>query len=116
MDQQKLRKAAVENDFFEMEQLLQGPQDPNLEAPRTLFGPQTPIFPAASRGHVDAIRLLLETCTDKDWTEISSGATPLLWACSNGHVEVARLLLEARADKDNTNAAGESPIYNPNIL
>ena len=57
-----LQDAAGGNDIQAMEQLLQRPQDPDLEV-----GGQAPaLHLACDRGHVEAARLLLEANADKD--------------------------------------------------
>ena len=97
---ERLCDAADENDLPTLEQLLQRPQDPNLE----YYG-STPLQGAAFCGSVDAVRLLLEACADKDWAS-TTGRTPLYEASLNGHADVVRVLLEAKADKDKANNLG----------
>ena len=101
----RLCDAARKNDVSEVEQLLQRPQDPNLE-----FAGMSPLPFAAERGAADAVRLLLEASADMDWAGILR-RTPLYVASKNGHVEVVRLLLEAKADKDKLDFAIQGPMY-----
>ena len=103
----QLRDAAHSNDIQEMEQLLQRPQDPDLE----VDGLQPALHFACGRGHAEAARLLLEANADKDRSFGNRGSTPMHWACEGGHVEVVRLLQEAKADKDKSNNNGATPLF-----
>ena len=98
----QLRKAAEGNNIQAMEQLLQRPQDPDLEA----GGLPPALHCACRRGHVEAARLLLEANADKDKACGDPGSTPMHFSCERGHVEVVQLLLEANADKDKGNKYG----------
>eukprot|EP00439_Symbiodinium_sp_Y106_P013121 s2957_g1.t3 len=62
----------------------------------------TCLMMAAQEGHVEFVRLLLETNADKDYVDFAnqSGITALVMASRQGHVEVVRLLLAAGADKN----------------
>ena len=100
---QQLCDAARENDLPAVEQLLQRPQDPNLESPG-------PLFHAAAHGSAEGVRLLLEASADKDRTD-KLRTTPLFIASFSGHVKVVRLLLEAKADKEKADIHGRSPMY-----
>jgi len=53
---------------------------------------------AAKRGHLDAVRLLLEHGADPNAREPGDNTTPLHWAAAHGHVDVVRALLDAGAD------------------
>ena len=101
----QLTRAASQSDMQALEQLLLRPQDPNLQ-----YGFRTPLFAACATGSVDAVRLLLEACADKDWAD-AAGATPMYMPCWKGNVEVVRLLLEANADKDKAMQDSKTPIY-----
>ena len=98
--------AAVRNDTHTLEQLLQRPQDPNLEG---VTG-ENPLYAAASRGHVESVHLLLEACADTERPSTREHNTPLYTACSEGHLEVVRLLLEAQAAPDAANMWNLTPI------
>ena len=101
----QLVRFAGAGDVAKIEQLLQRPQDPNLEAAQG-----TPLLLACLNGRVDAVRLLLEACADKDKADCTS-ATPMALASWRGHAEIVRILLEARADKDKADERGLAPIH-----
>ena len=104
----QLQEAADGNDIQAMEQLLQRPQDPDLE----VGGLAPALHAACGRGHTEAARLLLEANADKDKRSFSnSGTTPMHWACAGGRVEVVRMLLEANADKDRTAEDSSTPLF-----
>ena len=83
--QEQIRDAASGNDIQTMEQLLQRPQDPDLE----VDGVPSALHNACFRGHIKAARLLLEANADKDRVFVNNGATPLFMASKQGHLEVA---------------------------
>ena len=56
---------------------------------------------------MQAVRLLLEACADKNWAD-TDGRSPMYAASYNGHVDIVRLLLEAKADKDKACSNGKS--------
>ena len=51
---------------------------------------------AAESGHLDVVRLLIETAADVNATR-SDGYTALMCAAQNGHTDCAKLLIEAGA-------------------
>ena len=67
-----LLDAANGNDIQAMEQLLQRPQDPDLE----VGGLPPALHCACDRGHAKAARLLLEANADKDKPFSNRGSTP----------------------------------------
>ena len=102
-----LRDAASSNDIQAMEELLQRPQDPDLEV-----GTLAPaLLVACGRGHAEAVRLLLEANADKNRVYVVNESTPMYWACARGKEEVVRLLLGASADKDKANNNGATPLF-----
>ncbi|KDO22630.1 TKL protein kinase [Saprolegnia parasitica CBS 223.65] len=70
----------------------------------------TPLHYAASKGHVDVVRLLLDKGAKFDACT-TDGSTLLHCAASNGHVDVVRLLLDKGADVDASNANGSTPLH-----
>ena len=69
----------------------------------------TPIYLAATKGHVKMVQLLLEAKADKDKAN-GHGATPILKASLAGHSEVVRVLLEANADIHRAATNGKTPM------
>jgi ankyrin repeat protein len=55
----------------------------------------TPLNAAASNGHLDVVKYLLEKGAD---TSCKVGRTPLARAAASGHLEVAKVLLQHGAD------------------
>ncbi|CAG2258133.1 unnamed protein product [Mytilus edulis] len=70
----------------------------------------TALMFAASEGHVEVSRLLLENRCNKDITSWG-GRTALMLAARRGHVEVSRLLLENRCNKDITTRDGKTALH-----
>jgi ankyrin repeat protein len=62
------------------------------------YGGWTGLHEAAKRGHLDAVRLLLDSGADPNARETGDNTTPLHWAAALGNVEVVRALLDAGAD------------------
>jgi hypothetical protein len=65
----------------------------------------TPLIWASSRGHTEAVRLLLEAGADVD-LEANDGQTALMRAADYGHAEVVELLLKSGADVNTQNKNG----------
>ena len=101
---QQLCTAASQNDTRTMEQLLQEPQDPNVE-----FASAPPLSWAAVHCCIDAVHLLLEARADTDRTD-ELYRTPLCAASRLGHVEIVRVLLQAKADKEKVDLDGATPM------
>ena len=102
---QQLQQAARDNNILAIEQLLQRPQDPDLELHGT-----TSLYVASCEGHLEVVRLLLEANADKD-KATDAGTTSLCAASRAGHLEVVRLLLEAEADKDKAAENGTTALH-----
>ena len=64
---------------------------------------------AAKRNHYECLKLLLESCSDKETISFFN-MTPLLCATSKGHIECMKLLLDAGVDKDAMNDEGWTPL------
>ena len=136
---QQLQQAAGDNFLLVVEQLLQRPQDPDLEdedawvalhfacehgsdaAVRLLLkakadkdkathAEETPMWMASQEGHLEVVHLLLEASADKDKAK-DDGKTPLHAASQEGHLEVVRLLLGANADKHKAETGGATALH-----
>jgi ankyrin repeat protein len=57
----------------------------------------TPLQYAASSGHAEVVKLLLDRDAAIDATD-SFGRTPLMWAAQAGHMDAVRVLLDRRAN------------------
>ena len=106
-----LKQAAVDNNIPAIEQLLQRPQDPDLENAIGWLA----LHSACSHGSTEAVHLLLEANADKEKTT-PAGASPLFFALLRGHLEAVRLLLEASADKDKAADVGKTPLFTASQL
>ncbi|XP_022247672.1 ankyrin repeat domain-containing protein 17-like isoform X2 [Limulus polyphemus] len=69
----------------------------------------TPLMEAASAGHVDIVKLLLDHSADVN-AQTNQGNTPLMYACAGGHEEVVRVLLESGANVEDHNENGHTPL------
>ncbi|KAJ6035860.1 hypothetical protein N7540_000139 [Penicillium herquei] len=95
-----------ENEDLLMKVLLE--QSNDLECGQYEKRGHTPLTFAASNGHENVVRILLDHGADIEKTNQSSSKiptflkladrTPLAWAADNGHATVVRILLEAGAD------------------
>lgn len=70
-----------------------------LKEKPTSFLRETPLHLAAAKGHLDVVRVLIDSGVGKE-TGSSMGRTPLHLAASHGHMEVVLFLLESGVDKD----------------
>jgi ankyrin repeat protein len=71
--------------------------DPALVGARDPQG-STGLHAAAARGHLDAVRLLLQHGADPNARDTGDNASPLHFAAGAGHVDTVRVLLDAGAD------------------
>lgn len=77
---------------------------------RSSFAPVTPLQSAASAGHVQVARRLLDAGANARAESERGGFTPLHSAAQNGDVELARLLLERGADAAAASDDGRTPL------
>ncbi|KAJ5608079.1 hypothetical protein N7537_004698 [Penicillium hordei] len=73
------------------------------------FG-RTPLSAACERGHLDAVKKLLENNADFEIAG-DNGHTPLHTAACSGHVELVKLLLEKGAKIHNGSDGSKTPLY-----
>ncbi|XP_033101464.1 ankyrin repeat domain-containing protein 17-like [Anneissia japonica] len=76
---------------------------------RGLKGDCTPLMEAASGGHVDVVRLLIEYGAHVN-SKSQTGNTALMYACSGGHEDVVQVLLEHGANIEDHNENGHTPL------
>jgi len=76
-----------------------------------LFGtePFTPLIAAATFGHLETVRALLDL--DADIERSAGPKTPLNLAVANHHLEIVRLLIERGADVNRADPAGRTPLH-----
>jgi bla regulator protein blaR1 len=91
-----LIRAAATGDISGIEELLRAGANVNCAL---TFGEFTsPLTGAAEKGHLDAVRLLLDRGADPNlWPRLK---TPLIYAAEAGHVEIVSLLLDRGANID----------------
>ena len=92
-----LHEAAGDGDVAEVRQLMAAGAEVDEKGEHGM----TPLHWAATEGHVETVRVLVEEMgADKDAKAVN-GATALHFAADNGQVEVMRVLVEELgADKD----------------
>jgi ankyrin repeat protein len=79
----------------ELRQLLSA--DPDLARARDSHG-STGLHAAAARGHIDAVRMLLQHGADPNARDAGDNASPLHFAAGGGLADTVRALLDAGAD------------------
>lgn len=90
-----LVSAARRGNLDAVEQILQGPQNPNCWDEELTM----PLLSASQNGHTDVVSLLLEASASINAAQhCFSGETPLDIACSRGHTATVNVLLQVGAD------------------
>lgn len=69
----------------------------------------TPLMEAASAGHLDIVKLLLNHNADVN-AHCATGNTPLMFACAGGQVDVVKVLLKHGANVEEQNENGHTPL------
>ena len=67
-----------------------------------IFADVTPLWCAATCGHLIIVKFLIERGADPDHTT-SNNSTPLRAACFDGHYDVVKFLIEKEADLEIAN-------------
>ncbi|TEY15959.1 hypothetical protein BOTCAL_2527g00010 [Botryotinia calthae] len=89
-----------------IQSLLEQGVEQDLPNPRKV----TPLWIAASNGHIEVVRLLLGTkSVNLNATDVP-GRSPIFWAAANGHEEIVRLLLNAGADPTFIDTNGDTAL------
>ncbi|PKU68600.1 Potassium channel KOR2 [Dendrobium catenatum] len=84
-----VRSAAYNGDFYHLKGLTDAGADPNIKD----YDGRTTIHIAASRGHEDIVKFLIQRKAEVNFLD-KFGNSPLLEAVKAGHEEIAKLLLE----------------------
>ncbi|XP_038061254.1 ankyrin repeat domain-containing protein 17-like isoform X2 [Patiria miniata] len=104
---ESLLSLACSGGYFELAQVLLK-MNANVED-RGSKGDCTPLMEAASAGHVDIVKLLIDYGADVN-AQSSAGNTPLMYACSGGHEEAVKVLLDHEANIEDHNENGHTPL------
>jgi ankyrin repeat protein len=78
--------------------LAHDPSPVRVSNPEARHQGWTGLHTAAQRGHVAAVRLLLEAGADPNARAAGDNTYPLHWAAAQGHLEIVRALLDAGSD------------------
>lgn len=70
----------------------------------------TPLWLAASHGHVDVLQVLIDHKADIEATD-HHHRTPLLQAAKNGHFQAVKLLCFIGANLESQDTSGKKPVY-----
>lgn len=72
----------------------------------------TPVlFQAADEGHIEMVKILLQSGADVNKACTDSGATPLYAAAKEGRNDIVNILLKSGAEVNSTNTTGATPLY-----
>ncbi|KAK6627845.1 hypothetical protein RUM44_010324 [Polyplax serrata] len=104
---ESLLSLACSAGYLELAQVLLA-MHANVED-RGVKGDCTPLMEAASAGHPDIVKLLINHGAEVN-AQSCSGNTPLMYACSGGHEAVVRVLLENEANVEDHNENGHTPL------
>ncbi|APA10721.1 hypothetical protein sscle_06g054910 [Sclerotinia sclerotiorum 1980 UF-70] len=89
-----------------IQRLLKRGVESDLLNPRKV----TPLCIAATNGHMEVIRLFLETKSVNVNVTCVSGRSLIFYAAANGHEEIVKLLLNAEADPTFIDTEGETAL------
>eukprot|EP00930_Biecheleria_cincta_P022539 TRINITY_DN16455_c0_g1_i1.p1 TRINITY_DN16455_c0_g1~~TRINITY_DN16455_c0_g1_i1.p1 ORF type:complete len:386 (-),score=90.84 TRINITY_DN16455_c0_g1_i1:164-1321(-) len=98
--------AAANGDLDAAKRLI---EEPEVDVNGTYENGFTPLFYAATSGHAEVAKWLLEVKADV-LASNETKRTPLHWAARNGHSKVAELLIEAKAELNGEDGTGRSPL------
>ena len=79
--------------------------------PPTTKAPDIPLWEAAMRGNIEAVKQHLDAGADVNVKDDNWGATPLHFAARNGHKDVAELLVVKGAAMNTKDDDGRTPLH-----
>jgi hypothetical protein len=79
--------------------------------PPTAKAPDIPLWEAAMRGNIEAVKQHLDAGADVNVKDDNWGATPLHFAARNGHKDVAELLVVKGAAMNTKDDDGRTPLH-----
>ena len=106
-NEKKLWQYSRYGEVEEVGNLLRNGVNPNCAT--TAKKENRPLVIAASNGHGDVVRLLLNMGADPNMGDRHSG-TPLYYAARNGQEDVTKLLIDEGADPDKASCDGGTPL------
>ncbi|KAK6591799.1 HET domain protein [Botrytis cinerea] len=89
-----------------IQSLLKRGVEPDLPNPRKV----TPLWIATRNGHIEVVRLLLETKSVNVNVRSVEGRSPIFWAAVCGYEEIVKLLLSAGADPTFVDTDGDTAL------
>eukprot|EP00435_Cladocopium_sp_Y103_P009077 s4455_g2.t1 len=105
-EDERMMTAAREDDTIGLEQLLKCPRSPNTRDAEGM----TPLYHAAECGHVEPMRLLVESGAEIDALSTGLRMAPLHMAAVHAHLEAVCFLVENGAQKDLRDARRATPL------
>jgi ankyrin repeat protein len=94
----------TDNALNALSRLLNG-----IDTNKTTSNGDTSLILAASKGHIDVVKLLLNYGAGINIAR-NDGATPLILAAQEGHIDVVKLLLDKGAEVDKAMNDGTTPL------
>ncbi|CAD6446264.1 b7a5bf77-39d6-4c44-a99b-040df980e6b2, partial [Sclerotinia trifoliorum] len=89
-----------------IQRLLKRGVESDLSNPRKV----TPLWIAATNGHIEVVRLLLETKSVNVNATSVSGRSPIFYPAVNGHEEIVKLLLNTEANPTFIDTEGDTAL------
>lgn len=102
----KLHYAAMGGDLQRVKELIAAGADVGIQQ-GTYHG--QPLQYASAKGHIEVVRLLLESGAETDSLD-KRELTPLMWAAWGSHADVVKLLIEHKADINAVTEDGMTPL------